>query len=41
MQSRERLLLSPFLGAVFENFIVIERMKKYLNIGKNPRLFLS
>ncbi len=37
--SVEKLLLSPHLGAVFENLVVAETLKAYLNRNEEPRLF--
>ncbi|WP_226847296.1 ATP-binding protein [Bifidobacterium lemurum] len=34
----EDLLVSPHLGMVFENLIIAETMKRYLNQGREPRL---
>ena len=34
-----QLLSHPMLGAVFENLIVSETVKRYLNQGKNPELY--
>jgi len=34
-----QLLSHPMLGAVFENLIVSETVKRYLNRGKNPELY--
>lgn len=34
-----QLLSHPMLGAVFENLIVSETAKRYLNRGKNPELY--
>lgn len=39
IQSLEQLLLSENLGAVFENLIISERVKHYLNAGKKPKLY--
>lgn len=35
----DQLLTSPYLGMVFENLVVEERMKAYLNAGKEPDLY--
>ena len=35
----EQLLTSPYLGTVFENFVIAERMKAYLNAGREPDLY--
>lgn len=37
--SLEELLVSPHLGAVFENLIVAETLKRWLNEDKEPRLY--
>ena len=37
--SVEKLLLSPHLGAVFENLVVAETLKAHLNRNEEPRLF--
>lgn len=39
INSLEELLLDDRLGAVFENLIVAETMKRHLNAGRRPRLF--
>ncbi|BDR53520.1 hypothetical protein KIM372_14270 [Bombiscardovia nodaiensis] len=39
ISSLRQLLLSPYLGAVFENLMVAERLKSYLNRGKEPQLY--
>lgn len=37
--SVDELLLSPHLGAVFENLIVAETLKAHLNTGNEPQMF--
>lgn len=39
IQSSEQLRDSPFRGAIFENLIVEETMKRHINAGREPRLF--
>lgn len=39
IESLDQLLASPFLGAVFENFVIVEVMKRHSNAGETPHLF--
>ena len=39
ISSLVELLVSPYLGMVFENFIVAETLKQHFNEGKTPNLF--
>ncbi len=39
IRTLDQLLLSPYLGAVFENLVIEERMKAHLNAGSEPDLY--
>lgn len=39
IRTLSQLLTSPYLGVVFENFVVEERMKTHLNAGREPDLY--
>ncbi len=39
IDSQEQMITSPYYGAIFENFVVEEAAKRYLNSGREPRLF--
>lgn len=39
ISSLQELLLSEHLGAVYENFIISETLKRHLNAGRRPHLF--
>ncbi|MEE6147431.1 ATP-binding protein [Olsenella sp. YH-ols2223] len=39
IRTLEQLLTSPYLGAVFENLVIEERMKAHLNAGEEPDLY--
>jgi predicted AAA+ superfamily ATPase len=38
IKTLEQLLVHPMLGAVFENLVIAERMKRHLNGGDEPEL---
>ena len=39
IRTLEQLLASPYLGMVFENLVIEERMKTHLNAGREPDLY--
>lgn len=39
IRTLDQLLTSPYLGMVFENFVIEERMKTHLNAGREPDLY--
>jgi len=39
IKTMEQLLIHPMLGAIFENLIVSERVKRHLNEGVEPELY--
>lgn len=39
IRTPSQLLTSPYLGQVFENLVIEERMKSHLNAGKEPDLY--
>jgi predicted AAA+ superfamily ATPase len=39
IRTLDQLLTSPYLGMVFENLVIEERMKMHLNAGRDPDLY--
>ncbi|MBM6999923.1 ATP-binding protein [bacterium] len=39
IRTLDQLLTSPYLGMVFENLVIEERMKTHLNAGRDPDLY--
>lgn len=39
IRTLDQLLKSPYLGMVFENLVIEERMKAHLNAGREPDLY--